>query len=174
MSDRQDQINQLLNRLETLLKRQEDFTKEVQVLRDEIILLKRSQTGITSEKETGIEAEVNKEVSVKDPEKPVTGSATKKLYRDINHNILGGVCAGLAEYLNLSRILVRFLWVLVSFIYGLGFIAYIILWIVLPKIKKETFLSQQQDQAISDSIVDEVAAKAKTPKIHCRLGEIHR
>ena len=143
MSSNQDQINQLLLRLESLLKRQEVFSKEIEDLRDEIILLKRVQTGKASDKETIIEAEVIKEVSLKEPVKPVSDSAPKKLYRDIDHIILGGVCSGLAEYLNLSRLLVRFLWVLVSFMYGLGFIAYIILWIVLPKTKKETVSSQQ-------------------------------
>jgi len=165
MSGNQDQINQLFLRLESLLKRQEVFSKEMEDLRDEIILLKRVQTGIASENETIIEAEDIKEVSVKEPVKPVSGSTPKKLYRDIDHIILGGVCSGLAEYLNLSRLLVRFLWVLVSFLYGLGFIAYIILWIILPKTKKETFSSQQPAQAKMDIPIDKIAVKAKTPKI---------
>ena len=165
MGNNQKQIDQLINRLETLLKRQEDFSKEVQDLKDEIILLKRTETGTPSQKETGLEAEVIKKVFAKEPAKPVTGSEPKKLYRDLNYNILGGVCAGLADYLNLSRILVRFLWVLVSLIYGLGFIAYIILWIVLPKTKKETFIKQQQLQASPDVTGNEVTTKGKTPKI---------
>lgn len=165
MDSYQDQIDQLVTKLEALLKRQEDFSKEVLDLRDEIGLLKRPQTEIPTEKETGTKALSLKEVPLKEPSEPLSVRAPKKVYRDINHNILGGVCAGLAEYLSVSRILIRFLWVLISFIYGLGFIAYIILWVVLPKAKKETFIRPQQAQTSPDNTGDEVVARDKTPKI---------
>jgi len=45
---------------------------------------------------------------------------------------LGGVCAGVADYLDMDPTLVRVLWVLVVFCGGTGILLYVILWLVLP------------------------------------------
>lgn len=57
---------------------------------------------------------------------------SRKLYRDLDRNMLGGVAAGIAAYLHISLPLVRFLFLLLTFFYGITLIVYIILWIVLP------------------------------------------
>ncbi len=57
----------------------------------------------------------------------------KKLYRDEYHKVLGGVCSGLAEYFEMDVTVVRLLFAFSFFVGGVGFIPYIILWIVLPK-----------------------------------------
>lgn len=57
----------------------------------------------------------------------------KKLYRDEYHKVLGGVCSGLAEYFDMDVTIVRLLFAFTFFVMGVGFIPYIILWIVLPK-----------------------------------------
>jgi phage shock protein C len=45
---------------------------------------------------------------------------------------IAGVCAGLADYFDLDPTIVRVIWFLAVFFAGTGFLAYIILWIVLP------------------------------------------
>jgi phage shock protein C len=57
----------------------------------------------------------------------------KKLYRDEYHKVIGGVCAGLAEYFDMDPTIVRLLFAFAFFVAGVGLIPYIILWIVLPK-----------------------------------------
>jgi phage shock protein PspC (stress-responsive transcriptional regulator) len=57
----------------------------------------------------------------------------KKLYRDEYHRVFGGVCSGLAEYFDVDVVVVRLLFVFTFFAGGVGFIPYLILWIVLPK-----------------------------------------
>jgi phage shock protein C len=57
----------------------------------------------------------------------------KKLYRDQHHKMIGGVCAGLAEYFDTDITVVRLLFAFAFFIMGVGFIPYVILWIVLPQ-----------------------------------------
>ncbi|MEP6948606.1 MAG: PspC domain-containing protein [Ginsengibacter sp.] len=52
----------------------------------------------------------------------------KKLYRDENHKILGGVCSGIAAYLGIEPLIIR----LVFIFSGIGFLAYIILWAFVP------------------------------------------
>src|ERR1700748_2049436 len=57
----------------------------------------------------------------------------KKLYRNEYNKVLGGVCSGLGEYVDMDVTVVRLLFAFTFFIMGVGFIPYIILWIVLPK-----------------------------------------
>ncbi len=56
-----------------------------------------------------------------------------RLYRDSNDRFIGGVCSGIGNYLNIDPSVVRILFAIITFGgFGLGFLAYIILWIVLP------------------------------------------
>lgn len=59
---------------------------------------------------------------------------TKKLYRDIDKNFLGGVAAGLGHYFKIDAIWIRLLFVL-FILAGVGFpiFLYILLWILIPK-----------------------------------------
>jgi phage shock protein C len=58
----------------------------------------------------------------------------KRLYRDEQHKTIGGVCAGLAEYLNTDVSIIRVLFLLSAVLgHGAGFLLYIVMWIVLPK-----------------------------------------
>jgi len=54
-------------------------------------------------------------------------------YRDKSRGIIGGVCAGLAEYFAVSPLLLRLIFVLWALTSGTGVTAYIVLWIVLPE-----------------------------------------
>ena len=56
----------------------------------------------------------------------------KRLYRDPDNAVLGGVCAGLGSYFNADPIWFRILFLILLLVYGAGLV-YIILWIVLPK-----------------------------------------
>ena len=56
----------------------------------------------------------------------------KRLTRS-NNKMIGGVCAGLAEYLDLDPTIVRIVWVLMVFFAGFGRLLYVILWLVMPK-----------------------------------------
>lgn len=57
----------------------------------------------------------------------------KKLYRDEQHKVIGGVCAGLAEYLGIDIYVIRLLFLFTFIFKGSGGLIYIILWIALPK-----------------------------------------
>ena len=57
---------------------------------------------------------------------------SRRLYRAENDKILGGVCAGLANYLRVDPAIMRIIFVLITFGWGAGFLLYIILWMVLP------------------------------------------
>ncbi len=63
---------------------------------------------------------------------PFYNMAVKKLYRNPDDKIIGGVCSGLALYLNVDVVLVRVLFFVAIFMGSIGFWGYIILWIVAP------------------------------------------
>ena len=46
---------------------------------------------------------------------------------------IAGVCGGFADYLGLDATLVRILWVMLAIFGGLGVIAYIVAWIIMPE-----------------------------------------
>jgi phage shock protein C len=56
----------------------------------------------------------------------------RRLYRDPDDRMIGGVCGGLAAYLGLDPVIVRILFIL-FLIFGIGFLVYLILWIVVPE-----------------------------------------
>ncbi|MGZ6557828.1 MAG: PspC domain-containing protein [Actinomycetota bacterium] len=58
--------------------------------------------------------------------------ATQQLTRSETDKKIAGVAGGLAAYFGVDPTLVRVLWV-VALLMGWGFLAYVILWIVLPK-----------------------------------------
>ena len=56
----------------------------------------------------------------------------KRLYRDENDKILGGVCTGLANYFGTDVLIIRIIFVVLTISFGVGLIPYLILWIALP------------------------------------------
>ncbi len=66
------------------------------------------------------------------PPSPPPAPTTKQLYRDPNGKV-GGVCAGVAHYLDLDVALVRILFLLLVVTLGTGVLAYLIAWAVIPE-----------------------------------------
>lgn len=58
----------------------------------------------------------------------------RRLYRDPEHRVLGGVCSGLGAYFNMDPVVLRIIFVALLFLTGgTALLAYIILWIAVPK-----------------------------------------
>ncbi len=57
----------------------------------------------------------------------------RKVYRDVDDKILGGVCSGIAVYFGWQPLWVRLFFLGLFFFAGTGILLYIILWILLPK-----------------------------------------
>lgn len=56
----------------------------------------------------------------------------KKLHRSKHNAIVGGVCAGIAEYFEIDPTLVRLAWAVLIFLGGTGIVAYLIAWLIVP------------------------------------------
>jgi phage shock protein PspC (stress-responsive transcriptional regulator) len=58
-----------------------------------------------------------------------------RMYRDPDHRIIGGVCAGIGSYWNIEPWIVRLIFAGFTALGGLGVLVYLILYIVLPEAK---------------------------------------
>ena len=58
----------------------------------------------------------------------------RRLYRDPEHRVLGGVSGGLGAYFNMDPVILRIIFVVLTFLTsGAAILAYLILWIAVPK-----------------------------------------
>ena len=121
--EREEIIADIESRIAELFQTQLNKSKEVisMIEVDRVIETLGMPEQIMGEEETG---EANREFY--STQKP------NKLYRDPDNRILGGVCTGLGEYLNIDPVILRVLFVIFAFIGFGGGIIYIALWIILP------------------------------------------
>lgn len=111
---------------------------------------------------TGSEEKVTMEEEFRATPPPYIPPLKRKLYRDPNNRLIGGVCGGIAAYLNIDVTWVRLAAVALCFL-SLSAIAviYVILWIVVPE--AETPLQQMQmrgEQATMENIGRTVTGEA--------------
>lgn len=77
---------------------------------------------------------------------------SRRIYRDPDDRVFGGVCSGLAWYFGIDRVIMRLLFVLFM-IFGIGLVVYIILWIVTPEALTTTQkLEMRGDQVNASNI----------------------
>ena len=62
----------------------------------------------------------------------MTVPARQRLTRDTRHAVIGGVCAGIARRYGLSATGLRVAFVLSCILPGPQFVAYILLWLLIP------------------------------------------
>jgi phage shock protein PspC (stress-responsive transcriptional regulator) len=58
-----------------------------------------------------------------------------RMYRDPDHRIIGGVCAGMGAYWDIDPVILRVIFAALILAGGLGLLVYLILYIVLPEAK---------------------------------------
>ena len=81
-----------------------------------------------------------------------------RLYRNMSDRFLGGVCSGVANYLNVDPAIIRLLFAIITFGgFGFGVILYILLWIILPAKPLEDFQGKRLFRNPDDKIIGGVA-----------------
>jgi phage shock protein C len=63
---------------------------------------------------------------------PVSRYASRHLTLVRAGKKIGGVCTGFARYLEVDVTLVRIVWLMVALMTGVGFLAYLIAWLIMP------------------------------------------
>jgi len=79
---------------------------------------------------------------------------TKKLYRDTETKYIGGVCSGLEHYLGIDALWIRLIFILLGVFTGFGFIAYILLWILVPEAASTSQKLDMRGQAVNISNIE--------------------
>jgi phage shock protein PspC (stress-responsive transcriptional regulator) len=88
-----------------------------------------------------------------------TKTRRRSLYRDSSDKILGGVCAGIANSLNVDPSIIRLLFAIVTFGgFGFGVLLYILLWIILPARDLEGYTGKRLYRNPEDRIIGGVAS----------------
>lgn len=58
----------------------------------------------------------------------------KRLYRSRRDKIIGGVCGGIAQFMEVDPVVVRLIWAFATLIsMGMGILAYLIAWVIIPE-----------------------------------------
>ena len=78
-----------------------------------------------------------------------TKQKSKRIFRDEDDKIIGGVCSGIGHYFGIDRIWIRIIFLFAFFVWGVGFIPYIILWIVIPKAKTTAEKLEMKGEAVN-------------------------
>ena len=114
-----DIIGDIENRIAELLQEKLSDKKQVITLADidEVITLMGEPYEFSEEEETSSNSQQSYQKTY-----------GKRLFRDTDTRIIGGVCSGIAAYFNIDPLWVRLGFVLAAFS-GFGFLIYLILWI---------------------------------------------
>lgn len=96
-----------------------------------------------------------------DLEEPVTG---KKMFRDPERKIIGGVSGGVAAFIGIDVVAVRILFIIFTFAAGIGLFLYIVLWLILPEARTLTERVQMQGEPVTLSNIESTIKKSQTEK----------
>lgn len=75
----------------------------------------------------------NEENEATNPNFTTQTKGNRKLYRDKDGGMIGGVLSGLGYYFGIEKVWIRIIFLILLFTFGIGIIPYIILWIVMPE-----------------------------------------
>ena len=59
----------------------------------------------------------------------------RRLFRDPDDKLVGGVCSGISNYFDIDPIWIRLAFAIALFVFGSGFLLYLILWCIIPVAK---------------------------------------
>lgn len=79
---------------------------------------------------------------------------SKRLYRDKENGMIGGVMAGLGHYLGIDTLWLRIIMVILFFGFGTGLFVYIVLWILVPEAVSTTQKLEMKGEPITISNIE--------------------
>jgi phage shock protein PspC (stress-responsive transcriptional regulator) len=79
---------------------------------------------------------------------------TKRLFRDRENAMIGGVLAGLSHYTGIDKSWLRLILLSLLFLKGFGVLAYIILWIVMPEAKTTSEKLEMRGEPVNISNIE--------------------
>jgi len=86
--------------------------------------------------------------------KETFSSLPKRLYRDPERKVIGGVCSGLGAYFNIDPAWVRVIFIFAILISGFGLLVYLILWLVVPEARTTAEKLEMRGEAVNISNIE--------------------
>ncbi|MEP3891270.1 MAG: PspC domain-containing protein [Hellea sp.] len=100
----------------------------------------------------------------------------KRLRRNKIDGVLGGVCAGFGDYLGISHTIMRIIFVLCVIFLSFPLLAYVLLWVFVPKDERVSY--RQVNQSIAAAPIAPAPsfshAKSKFQSLEARLQDMER
>lgn len=95
----------------------------------------------------------------------------KRLYRSKKDQIIAGVCGGLGEYFNIDPTIIRLLWLLSIFVFGVGIFLYIIAAIIIPEDESQTYIEPNiEDEEYNEDVSGKDKGSVNKEKSEKSLG----
>ncbi len=163
-------------------KKGEDVLKEVE-LRMAELLTERGITGdkvVLSEDVDFLQEQLGKPGDFKDEagdEDEVgttaegTQSTPRRLFRDTDNAMAAGVASGLATYLRIDPLLVRLMFVVLTFTGAAGLILYALMWILVPEAKTQGERLQMRGKAVTVDNIKQLVGRADFPAAASRASK---
>lgn len=99
-------------------------------------------------------------------------SGPRRLFRDTDNAMIAGVSSGLAAYFGIDAVIVRLIFVVTLFWGGAGFLAYILLWLVVPEAKTSSERLQMRGKAVTVDSLKQVVDRADVPAAADRASRV--
>lgn len=113
-------------------------------------------------------AAVKKTTKVNSKVKTNSETQFKKLNRPKTGRLLGGVCVGLADFLDFDPSIIRLIFVIVTLLGGSGVLIYLILWLIIPSEGKPSEISQESLRRGADEMRAKAQSFADEAKIYSK------
>ena len=152
-----EQLNAYLSRIKSHYQEEEGCEEIVSDIESRIAeLLQERNIDIisTAQVDTIVEIMGNPEnyEEVEEPLKSENENSNKKtkkrIYRDKDNEVIGGVCSGIAAYFDIDPVIIRLL-ALVGMFAGGGILVYLILWAIIPAAKTTAEKLQMKGEAVN-------------------------
>jgi phage shock protein PspC (stress-responsive transcriptional regulator) len=97
----------------------------------------------------------------------------RRLYRDPDSKVVGGVAAGLAAYLNIDVLWVRLAFVVFTLIWLSGALVYIVLWIAMPEARTTAEKLQMRGEKVNISNIEK-SIKEEVDHLKDKISDLTR
>lgn len=102
-----------------------------------------------------------------------SNSSDKRLLRDPDNSIIAGICSGLAAYFDIDPNIVRMVFVILIFFSGLGFVLYLVLWLLVPVAKSNSDKLLMRGQPVTAEALQKYRTSAKQTLSRIRLHRFY-
>jgi phage shock protein PspC (stress-responsive transcriptional regulator) len=96
-------------------------------------------------------------------------SGYRRIYRDPDNRVLGGVCSGMGAYWQIDPLVFRLLFIVAFLVFGVGLVLYLILWIVIPEAKTAAQKLEMRGEPVNISNIGK-AVKEEFENVRDRMN----